>query len=114
MYVYVKAQFQYMRIFNLSSPVLRPKIPPALTGLAPARRLPEPDPEVLKALYGVQTTPYRFSFLSRLNGFSIRRAHVVAADWEARSPWMDLMEDIRTHYTLKLYASSVLENKLLT
>lgn len=103
-----------MRIHNLSLPVLRPKIPSALTGLAPARRLPEPDPEVLKALYGVQTTPYRISFLSRLNGFSIRHAPVVAADWEARSPWMDLMRDIRGHYALKLYASSVLESQLLT
>lgn len=110
----VKAQFQHMRILNLSSPVLRSKTPPALTGLSPTRRLPEPDPEVLKALYGVQTTPYWVSFLSRLNGFSFRRAPVVAADWEVRSPWMELMEDIRAHYSLKLYASSVLESQLLT
>jgi hypothetical protein len=112
--VYVKVQFQHMRIHNLPLPVLRPKIPSALTGLPRARKLPKPDPEVLKALYGVQTTPYRISFLSRLNGFSIHRAPVIAADWEARSPWMDVMEDIRAHYALKLYATSVLESQLLT
>ncbi|KAH9039269.1 hypothetical protein EDB85DRAFT_2141216 [Lactarius pseudohatsudake] len=69
---------RHMRTHNLSPPVLRPKIPSALTGLAPACKPPEPDPEVLQALY------------------------VVAADWEARTPWMDLMEDIRAHYALKL------------
>ena len=103
-----------MRTHNLSLPVLRPKIPSTLTRLAPARRPPEPDPEVLNALYGAQTTPYKSSFLSRLNGFSLRRAPVVAADWEARSPWMDLMEDIRAHYALKLYAHSVLKSQILT
>jgi len=108
------SQFQHMRTHNLSPPVLRPKIPSALTWLAPACKPPEPDPEVLKALYGVQTTPYKSSFSSRLNGFSVHRAPVVAADWEARSPWMDLMEDIRAHYALKLYTPSVLESQLLT
>ena len=108
------SQFQHMRAHNLSLPILRPKIPSALTGLPPARKPPEPDPEVLKTLYGVQTTLYKSSFLSRLNGFSVRRAPVVAVDWEARSPWMHLMEDIRAHYALKLYAPSVLESQLLT
>jgi hypothetical protein len=108
------SQFQHMRAHNLSLPVLRPRIPSALTGLPPARKPPEPDPEVLKTLYDVQTTPYKSSFLGRLNGFSVRRAPVVAVDWEARSPWMDLMEDIRAHYALKLYAPSVLESQLLT
>ncbi|KAF8273202.1 hypothetical protein EI94DRAFT_1677151 [Lactarius quietus] len=92
---------RHMRTHHLSLPILRPRIPSALTGLAGARIPPEPVPEVLKALYGVQTTPYQSSFLSRLNGFSVRRAPVVAADWETRSPWMDLMEDIRAHHALK-------------
>ncbi len=103
-----------MRTHNLSLPVLRLKIPSALTGLTPARKLPGPDPEVLNALYGVQTTPYKSSFLSRLNGISIPREPVVATDWEARAPWMDLMEDIRAHYASKLYVTSVLDSQLLT
>ncbi|KAI9440773.1 hypothetical protein H4582DRAFT_1493682 [Lactarius indigo] len=103
---------RHMRTHNLSPPVLRPKIPPALTRLAPARKPPEPDPEVLKTLYGIQTTPYKSSFLSRLNGFSVRRAPVVAADWEARSPWMDLMEDIRAHYALKFLGREVVQESL--
>ena len=98
-----------MRAHNLSLPVLRPKIPSAITGLPPARKPQEPDPEVLKTLYGIQATPYKSSFLSRLNGFSARRAPVVAVDWEVWSPWMDLMEDIRAHHALKLYTLSVLD-----
>ena len=105
------SQFQHMRTYNLPLPVLRPKITSAITGLPSARKPPEPDPEVLKALYSVQTTAYKSSFLSRLNGFSVRRGvPVVAVDWEAQSPWMDLMEDIRAHYALKLYAPLVLES----
>lgn|ERR1700761_7891110 len=103
-----------MRLHNLSLPVLRPKIPSALTELSAARKPPDPDPEVLEALYGVQTTPYQNSLLSRLNGFSVRRTPMIAADWEARSPWMELMEDVRAHYALKLYALSVLKSQLLT
>lgn len=108
------SRFQHMRIHNLSLPVLRPKVPSALTGLPPARRPPELDPDVLKALDRIKTTPFRSSFLSRLNGFSVRRAPVVAVDWETRSSWMDLMADIRAHYALKLYATSVLDSQLLT
>ncbi|KAH8996113.1 hypothetical protein EDB86DRAFT_1037800 [Lactarius hatsudake] len=103
---------RHMRTHNLSPPVLRPKTPSALTGLAPACKPPEPDPEVLKALYDVQTIPYKSSFLSRLNGFSVRRAPVVAADWEARPPWMDLMEDIRAHYALKFLGMEVVQESL--
>jgi hypothetical protein len=94
--------FQHLRTHNLPRPLLRPKHPAALVGLPPAPRRPEPDPEVLRALYDVRTTPYRSSFLSRLNGFVIHHSSVVAVDWEVRSPWMDLMEDIRAHYALKL------------
>ena len=95
---------QHLRTHNLPRPLLRPKPPPALVALPPTLKRSEPDPEVLDALYDIRTTPYRSSFLWRLNGFVVHRSPVVvAADWEVRSPWMDLMEDIRAHYALKLY-----------
>ncbi|CDO69644.1 hypothetical protein BN946_scf184851.g32 [Trametes cinnabarina] len=47
------------------------------------------------------TTPYESSFLSRLQGVSVRKnTGVIAIDWEARPPWMELMNDIREHYAL--------------
>ncbi len=98
--------FQHMRAHNLPRPLLRPKNPAALVALppAPGSRTPvPPDPEVLRALHDIRTTPFRSSFLSRLKGFVDRRSTVVAADWEARSPWMNLMEDVRAHHALKLY-----------
>jgi hypothetical protein len=102
--------FKHARAHNLPRPLLRPKDNPAtLVALLPPasdnKTRVRPDPEVLRALYDVRTTAYRCSFLSRLNGFVVGRrsnSNVVAADWEARSPWMDLMEDVRAHYALKL------------
>ena len=94
---------QHLRTHNLPRPLLRPKPPAALVALPPTPKRPEPDPEVLRALYDIQSTPYRNSFLSRLNGSIVRHSPVVAVDWEVRSPWMDVMEDIRAHYALKLY-----------
>jgi hypothetical protein len=95
---------QHLRAHNLPRPLLRPKeYPAALVALPPASRPPiPPDPEVLRALHDIRTTPFRSSFLSRLNGFVHRRSTVVAVDWETRAPWMDLMEDVRAHYALKL------------
>ena len=59
------------------------------------------NPEVLDALYAIKTTPYESSFLSRLYGFnSYLQKNVIAVDWETRTPWMELMQDIRDHYTL--------------
>ncbi|CCM02563.1 uncharacterized protein FIBRA_04666 [Fibroporia radiculosa] len=57
--------------------------------------------EVIDALYAIRTTPYECSFLSRLQGF--QPSHTLAAiavDWETRSPWIDLMSDIREHFFL--------------
>ena len=99
---------QHSRAHNLPRPLLRPKHPATLVGLPPTPRRPEPDPEVLRALYDVRTTPYRSSFLSRLNGFVVHHSPVVAADWDVRTPWMDLMEDVRDHYALKLYGPLIL------
>jgi len=56
---------------------------------------------VLDALYAVQTTPYERCFLSRLHGVRPERVPgLIALDWEAHSPWMELMSDIREHYSL--------------
>src|SRR6267142_13106 len=95
---------QHLRLHELPRPLLRPKEnPAALVALPPASRPPAPpDPEVLRALHDIRTTPFRSSFLSRLNGYVDRRSTVVTTDWEARAPWMDLMEDVRAHYALKL------------
>lgn len=55
--------------------------------------------EVLDALYSIETTPYCNSFLSRLRGFrGFVPPGLVAVDWEIRTPWMNVMADIREHY----------------
>ncbi|RPD76381.1 hypothetical protein L226DRAFT_460025, partial [Lentinus tigrinus ALCF2SS1-7] len=57
--------------------------------------------QVVDALYAIQTTPYENSFLSRLQGYSpYRQNGIIAVDWETRTPWMELMDDIRDHYML--------------
>ncbi|KAH9172199.1 hypothetical protein EDB89DRAFT_940903 [Lactarius sanguifluus] len=61
---------RHMRTHNLSPPVLRPKIPSALIELVPACKPPEPDSDVLRALYGVQTTPYNSSSFKNLSPLS--------------------------------------------
>ncbi|KAI9067990.1 hypothetical protein FKP32DRAFT_1588181 [Trametes sanguinea] len=72
-----------------------------LTPLNPPRPVAPVNPQVLEALYAIQTTPYECSFLSRLQGFGARKQHrVIAVDWETRAPWMDLMSDIREHHAL--------------
>ncbi|KIP02737.1 hypothetical protein PHLGIDRAFT_78686 [Phlebiopsis gigantea 11061_1 CR5-6] len=59
------------------------------------------NPEVLEALYAITTTPYDNSFLSRIRGFQpSAKPPALAVDWESRTPWMDLMCDIRDHYSL--------------
>ncbi|KAI9510026.1 hypothetical protein F5148DRAFT_658941 [Russula earlei] len=73
---------RHLRTHDLPRPLLQPKNPVTIVGLAPTVRTPEPDPEVLRALYD---SPL-----------------VVAVDWEVRSPWIHLMADIRAHYALKL------------
>ncbi|EKM50508.1 uncharacterized protein PHACADRAFT_152560 [Phanerochaete carnosa HHB-10118-sp] len=62
---------------------------------------PPVNPVTLNALHAIKTTPYAHSFLSRMMGFQPSpKPLVVAVDWETRSPWMDLMRDIREHYGL--------------
>ncbi|KAI0687146.1 hypothetical protein C8T65DRAFT_140957 [Cerioporus squamosus] len=56
--------------------------------------------QVIDALYAIQTTPYENSFLSRVQGYCpSRQTGAIAVDWKTRTPWMELMEDIRDHYT---------------
>ncbi|KAL6304548.1 hypothetical protein BKA93DRAFT_266924 [Sparassis latifolia] len=66
-----------------------------------ARTSSSANPQVIDALYSIQTTPYERSFLSRVQGFQPKRTHgVIAVDWETRSPWMELMSDVRQHFAL--------------
>lgn len=65
--------------------------------------VPIVKPVVLDALYSIKTTPYRHSFASRLHGLNGEmegESKVIAVDWETRSPWMELMSDVREHYAL--------------
>lgn len=99
---FLKAHFfEHRHLHNISNPRLQLAPPRVLIPLHPATRIPPPDPAVLDALYSVRSTPYANSFLSRLNGFVDFPLVVIAVDWEARTPWMNLMEDIKMHRTLK-------------
>ncbi|KAF5316276.1 hypothetical protein D9619_006571 [Psilocybe cf. subviscida] len=69
-------------------------LPPVPAGLPP------PNPEVLNALYAIKTTPFSSSLLSRIHGTREHLPHnVLAVDWDTRTPWMDLMQDIHDHYS---------------
>ncbi|RDX48152.1 hypothetical protein OH76DRAFT_678423 [Lentinus brumalis] len=71
----------------------------SLTPLRAPQPISSVNRQVLDALYAIQTTPYESSFLSRLQGYSpFRHTGVIAVDWETRTPWMELMDDIRDHY----------------
>ncbi|KAI0642105.1 hypothetical protein C8Q79DRAFT_987570 [Trametes meyenii] len=71
-----------------------------LTPLLIPRSANTVNPQILDALYAIETTPYECSFLSRLQGYSLSRENrAIAVDWETRAPWMELMSDIREHYT---------------
>ena len=73
----------------------------SLTLMRAPRPVTSVNQQVLDALYAIQTTPYENSFLSRIQGYNpCRESGVIALDWETRTPWMELMQDIRDHYTL--------------
>ncbi|EPQ56734.1 hypothetical protein GLOTRDRAFT_105554 [Gloeophyllum trabeum ATCC 11539] len=79
-----------------------------VTPLPPPRQDPPVNPDVLDALYSIRTTPYESSFLSRLLGAdSAPTPGLIAVDWDAYSPWMALMDDIRDHHSLAQQADSV-------
>ncbi|KAF7317727.1 Cytoplasmic protein [Mycena kentingensis (nom. inval.)] len=77
-----------------------PKYTPSYVEMEPGP--PAAPTAVINALEAIQSTPYENSFLSRLLG-STGGADVpglVSVDWETLTPWMNLMTDVREHYTL--------------
>ncbi|KAH7885772.1 hypothetical protein F5I97DRAFT_1150829 [Phlebopus sp. FC_14] len=78
------------------------EVPSAGDSLTPF--LPPPSssapPIVLDSLRCIQTTSYENSFASRLYGHKPQKVPgLVAVDWETRSPWMNLTDDIHAHYS---------------
>ncbi|KAK7031628.1 cytoplasmic protein [Favolaschia claudopus] len=76
--------------------------PPILNELLPPASSPLPEhSSIIEALESIRTTPFENSFLARLHGASCGTAipDLVAVDWETATPWMNLMSDIRDHYT---------------
>ena len=88
---------------NLSEEVLG-TAPDVLTPL-PSLPLDIPaKSEVLDALYNIETTPFENSFLSRIHGVTFSDVEApIAVDWETKTPWMNLMNDIREHYSYAQY-----------
>jgi hypothetical protein len=69
--------------------------------------------DTLNALYSIETTPFSSSFLSRLHGTQhLLPSGLIAIDWETRTPWMDLMADIRDHYSFAQSVSSLVSHSL--
>ncbi|KAF9448942.1 hypothetical protein P691DRAFT_759486 [Macrolepiota fuliginosa MF-IS2] len=61
----------------------------------------EHKPQVLHALEDIKTTPFESSFSSRLQGTrGSTLPGLMAVDWETITLWMNLMQDIRDHYSL--------------
>ncbi len=68
-------------------------------------------PSISTALYSLKTTRYANSFASRLYGFaspypgveSITERYIYR-DWETRSPWVLLMNDLKAHHQFRKYA----------
>lgn len=71
-----------------------------LVPLFPPQPILPANPQVLNALYGIHTTPFETSFLSRLQGTGSAPLGTIAADWESITPWMSLLDDIREHYNI--------------
>ena len=72
-----------------------------LTIVSEAVRPSAVNPQVLDALYAIRTTSYENSFHSRIEGTSTSLQKIaISVDWETRTPWMELMSDIREHHSL--------------
>ncbi|KAJ3902437.1 hypothetical protein F5879DRAFT_1010915 [Lentinula edodes] len=56
--------------------------------------------ETVDALCSIRKTSYGNSFASRLYGNHARTPGLIHVDWDTKTPWMNLMEDIREHYQL--------------
>ncbi|KAI6167334.1 hypothetical protein EDD17DRAFT_1468936, partial [Pisolithus thermaeus] len=84
---------------NAQSP-LRALKPPSLTSLQLPQQSSAPS-AVLDHLRTIQSTRYENSFASRLYGSKPwRTPGLIAVDWETRTPWMNLVDDIHEHYSL--------------
>lgn len=60
------------------------------------------DLSVITALRVIQTTPVENSMYARLYGCYARPdATAIAYDWDTRTPWMSLLEDVRDHYSIR-------------
>ncbi|KAF7289104.1 Cytoplasmic protein [Mycena chlorophos] len=57
---------------------------------------------VINALGAIRATPYENSFLARLGGVptGVDPPGLVSVDWETVTPWMELMSDVREHFSL--------------
>ncbi|KAF7371052.1 Cytoplasmic protein [Mycena sanguinolenta] len=75
--------------------------PPTLSELQPASAPLAEHSTIIEALESTKTTPFENSFLARLHGVARGAAipGLVSVDWETATPWMNLMNDIRDHYT---------------
>ncbi|KAK1224144.1 hypothetical protein PQX77_012948 [Marasmius sp. AFHP31] len=55
---------------------------------------------IMDRLTLVHCTSYERSFLSRLHGSGPAASNLISVDWSTRTPWMNLMDEIREHYRL--------------
>ncbi|KAG1743091.1 hypothetical protein EDB19DRAFT_1700035 [Suillus lakei] len=79
----------------------------SLTSLSPQLPPQSPQSGIFNSLNSIRTTHYEMSFLSRLCGYRpSKNSGLVAVDWETRSPWMELMADVREHYSYAHPAST--------
>ncbi|KAG8220760.1 hypothetical protein J3R82DRAFT_2189 [Butyriboletus roseoflavus] len=74
--------------------------PTTLTPLDVPPSVPVPQ-AVLDALRAIQTTRYEHSFAARVYGHTPQKTPgLIAVDWESRSPWTLVMDDICAHHAL--------------
>lgn len=73
-----------------------------MTALSDVQTNHTPDPAVLTALEATRTTPVENSMYARLYGCYARPdATAVAYDWDTRTPWVALLENLRDHYSIR-------------
>lgn len=68
--------------------------------LPPAAKNQPIPPDVLEGLSSIKSTPFNYSFASRLYGGLRSPATIFFKDWDTMSPWMELMADLMDHYRL--------------
>ncbi|KAL5513217.1 hypothetical protein ACEPAH_3615 [Sanghuangporus vaninii] len=90
------------RLLSLPSPSLTYPTTQTLKAPDPPASHPPPHPEVIKELQSIRTTPYERSLAARIAGFGTVRAEdgYLLRDWEARTTWMELMDDVHEHHSI--------------